>query len=360
MSFNKHNDLESLNKRYDELQTMIMQTEVIDNRELYMSCLKEIQELEPIVSLYKEYSELCKQKSDNLELLENEKDEDLLQLVKDELKECDDRLNSLDKEILIALTPKDERDDRNVFVEIRAGAGGEEAALFASSLYRMYLKYADSKSFRSEELELSESERGGVKEVVFAIKGKGAFSKFKYEMGVHRVQRVPVTESGGRVHTSTVTVAVMAEVDDVEVTVDPKDLRIDTYRASGAGGQHVNMTDSAIRITHIPTGLVVTCQDERSQIKNREKAMKVLKAKLYELELKARDEAIAEERRSQVGTGDRSERIRTYNYPQGRVSDHRIGLTLYKLPQVLEGDLDELIDALTEADFTERANANKA
>lgn len=355
---NKHLELESLCRRYDELNTMILQAEVIDNREIYMSSLKEIQELEEVVSLYKEYSNLLRQKEENLELLDIEDEVELLNLIKEDLKVIEDKLVELDKKILICLVPKDERDERNVFVEIRAGAGGEEAALFAGSLYRMYLKYADSKNFKTEELEISDSDRNGVKEVVFSVKGKGAFSKLKYEMGVHRVQRVPVTESGGRVHTSTVTVAVMAEVDDVEVNIDPKDLRIDTYRASGAGGQHVNMTDSAIRITHIPTGLVVTCQDERSQIKNRDKAMKVLRAKLYEIELKARDEAIAEERRSQVGTGDRSERIRTYNYPQGRVSDHRIGLTLYKLPQILEGDLDELIDALTEADFSNRANIN--
>ena len=280
-------------------------------------------------------------------------------LLLDEIEDCKEKVETLSKELKILLLPKDPNDGKNVIVEIRAGAGGEEAALFAGSLYRMYTMYAESRGFKSEVLSLNETGLGGIKEISFSVSGEGAYSRFKFESGVHRVQRVPETESGGRIHTSTVTVAVLPEAEEVDIAIDPTELQIDTFRSSGAGGQHVNKTESAIRITHIPTGTVVECQDERSQYKNKDRAMKILRSRLLEAEREKQSAEIADERRSQVGTGDRSERIRTYNFPQGRVSDHRIGLTLYKIDAIMNGDLDEIIDALITADTANKLNSTE-
>lgn len=287
-------------------------------------------------------------------MLHEETDKEMKEMLHEEISDLTEKEKELDKQIQILLLPKDPNDDKNVFVEIRGGAGGEEAALFASNLFRMYTRYAENNRWSVEVMSLNETDIGGIKEVVFMIKGSGAYSKLKYESGVHRVQRVPDTESSGRIHTSTATVAVLPEVDDVDIEINEKDLKIDVFRASGNGGQCVNTTDSAVRMTHIPTGLVVSCQDEKSQLKNKEKALKVLRARLYEQAEAERAAGIAEDRKSQVGTGDRSERIRTYNYPQGRVTDHRIGLTLYKLESFLDGDLDEVINALITADQAEK------
>ena len=289
-----------------------------------------------------------------------EDDPEMGEMAKLEITELSEKKDVVIKELEILLIPKDENDDRDVIIEIRGGAGGEEAALFAYNLYRMYNMYADSKGWKTEILSLNETELGGFKEVSFSIEGEGVYSRFKFESGVHRVQRVPDTETQGRIHTSTVTVAVMLEVDDVEIDINPADLKIDTFRSSGAGGQHVNKTSSAIRVTHLPTGLVVECQDERSQHKNRDKALKVLRSRLYDIEKQKQDAEVAQERKSQVGTGDRSERIRTYNYPQGRLTDHRIGLTIYRLEQVLNGDIDEVIDALVTADQAEKLKSAEA
>jgi peptide chain release factor 1 len=320
--------------------------------------MKEQSDLQPLVEAYKEYKE-CKQTvADSLEMLEAESDEEMRELLKEELSDSKKRIEELENVLKILLLPKDPNDDKNVIVEIRGGAGGEEAALFASVLYRMYGMYADRMRFKIEPLNVNETELGGIKEISFMVIGDGAYSKLKFESGVHRVQRVPETESQGRIHTSTVTVAVLPEADDVEVEINPADLKIETCKSSGAGGQHVNKTESAIRIIHKPSGIIVECQEERSQFKNRDKAMKMLKTKLLDIKQREQDDKIASARRSQVGTGDRSERIRTYNYPQGRVTDHRIGLTLYTLESFLNGDISAMIDELIAADTAEKLKEN--
>ena len=336
--------------RLEELEQTLSQPEIINDIARYTELSKELGDLQPLVEQYRQYTSLQTEIEKNRQLLVENYDPELHELLKSEQEELEARLQKTEEELNLSLLPKDPRDNLSLFMEIRAGAGGEEAALFAAELHRMYLMYAAKQNFKCKTLELNETEIGGIKEIVFQVEGKGAWSKLKYEMGVHRVQRVPATESGGRIHTSTATVAVIPEAETKEFAINPKDLRIDTYRASGAGGQHVNMTDSAVRITHFPTGLVVTCQDERSQIKNREKAMLVLISRLQQLQQEEENAKLSEERRSQIGTGDRSERIRTYNYPQGRVTDHRIGLTLYQLPQILAGDLDLLVKELQAAE----------
>ena len=337
--------LEGLADRYDELEGLLASPELYEDPSRAAALAKEQSELQPIVTAYRRYSAACQEEQDARELLEEAgSDAELRALAQETLATSRAEIEQLEEEL---------NDSRSVIMEIRAGAGGEEAALFAASLYRMYTMYADSRGWKTERIGQSETELGGFKEITFSIDGDGAFSRLKYESGVHRVQRVPETESQGRVHTSTVTVAVLPEVDDVELTIDPKDLRIDTFRSSGAGGQHINKTSSAIRVTHLPTGMVVECQDERSQFKNKDKALRVLRSRLFEIEQRKRDDAIAAERRSQVGTGDRSERIRTYNFPENRVSEHRIKLTLYKLDSFLDGNLDEVLDALITTDQAE-------
>ena len=338
--------LQSAEARYEEISHKLGQPEIIENQEEYRNLMKEYSKMEELIQKYREYKKVSNDISEAKALLEDKLDSDFKSLVEDELKESQEKLEVLKKELQILLLPKDPNDEKNVIIEIRAGAGGEEAALFSSVLFRMYSKYAEKNNWKVEVMDKNETEIGGFKEIVFSIEGEGAYSKLKFESGVHRVQRIPTTEANGRIHTSTVTVAVLPEVEDVDVTINPNDLRIDTYRASGAGGQHINKTDSAIRITHLPTGIVVSCQDERSQYKNKDKAMKVLRSKLYEIAQEEQNSMVAKERKSQVGTGDRSERIRTYNYPQGRVTDHRIGLTLYKLDEFFDGDIQEVIDAL--------------
>ncbi len=347
--------LDRLSARYEELQIEMSNPEVLANQERYLEIVKEANEIADTVTAYNEYKQITIDLEDNKLMLEEtpNSESEMISMIKDEITENEERLTQLENDLLESLRPKDPRDSRDVIMEIRAGAGGDEAALFASDLFEMYSAYAAERGYVLEVASEADNDIGGYKEIIFTLAGKGAFSRLKYESGVHRVQRVPETESGGRIHTSTVTVAVMAEVDEVEVDIDPNDLRIDVYRASGAGGQHVNKTSSAVRITHIPTNTVVAMQDERSQHKNKDKAMKILRARLYELEEAKRSSEIAGERKSQVGTGDRSERIRTYNFPQGRVTDHRINLTLYKLNDVLAGDLDEIIDALITAERTE-------
>ena len=334
-------------KRFEEINGLLSTPEVVSDNELFKKLMKEHKELSPVVEKFREYTAAKNAEEEAKGLLdEGGLDKDFKELVEEEYLTAKEDIARIGEELKILLLPKDPNDDRNVIVEIRGGAGGEESALFAHSLFRMYSMYAESKRFKVDVINLNETELGGCKEVSFMIEGEGAYSRFKYESGVHRVQRVPETESSGRIHTSTVTVAVLPEAEDVEIDINPTDLQIDTFRSSGAGGQHINKTESAIRITHIPTGLVVECQDERSQFKNKDKAMKVLRSRLYEMEQAKQNEAIASDRKAQVGTGDRSERIRTYNYPQGRVTDHRIGLTLYKIDQILNGDLDEVVDSL--------------
>lgn len=339
---------------YEELMLELNNPSVAEDQNRFRKLMKEQADLAPLVDTYKEYKQAKQDEQDSLALLEEEKDEEMRELAKEELSDAKKRIEELENQLKILLLPKDPNDDKNIIMEIRAGAGGDEAALFAAELYRMYVNYAESQRWKVELVSVNENGIGGFKEVVAMITGKGAYSKLKYESGVHRVQRVPETETQGRIHTSTVTVAVLPEVDDVEVEINPKDLQIDTYRSGGAGGQHVNKTESAIRITHLPTGTVVECQDERSQYKNKDKAMKILRSRIYEKMQREQEEKIASERKLQVGAGDRAERIRTYNYPQGRVTDHRIGLTLYKLEQILNGDLTELFDALNTFDQAEK------
>lgn len=339
--------LDAVDVRFEEIGLRMTDPTVIANASLLTDLMKEHRQLEPLVMTYRDYKKAKSDMQGALDMLESgELDAELKELADEELNDAKKRIEQLTDELKILLLPKDPNDERNVIVEIRGGAGGEESALFAASLYRMYTMYAESRRWHVELVGANETELGGYKEISFMIEGFGAYSRMKYESGVHRVQRVPETETQGRIHTSTVTVAVLPEAEDVEIEINPADLQIDTYRAGGAGGQHVNKTESAIRITHLPTGLVVECQDERSQYKNKDKAMKVLRSRLYEQMVSEQNEAIAGERRAQVGTGDRSERIRTYNFPQGRMTDHRIGLTLYKLDQIMNGDIDEIVDAL--------------
>ena len=342
--------LEDLLHHYEELMNTLSEPDVANDPNRFRKLMKEQSDLQPIVDAYKEYK-ACKQTiEDSLAILDEESDEEMRELAKEELNEAKSRLGELEQKLKILLLPKDPNDDKNVIVEIRAGAGGEEAALFAAEIYRMYVHYAERRGWKVETLEADETGIGGMKSVNFMVTGAGAYSVLKYESGVHRVQRVPETESQGRIQTSTCSVAVMPEAEDVEVHIDDKDIRIDVMRASGNGGQCVNTTDSAVRLTHIPTGIVISCQDEKSQLKNKDKALKVLRSRLYEMELAKQHDAEAEARRSQIGTGDRSEKIRTYNFPQGRVTDHRIKLTLHRLENVLNGDLDEIIDSLIAAD----------
>ena len=344
--------LEDLVIRYEEVMGELQEPDVANDATRFRNLMKEQSDLAPIVEAFKEYKQ-CKQNvEDSLMMLEEESDEEMRELAKEELNESKNRIEELEKEMKILLLPKDPNDEKNVIVEIRAGAGGDEAALFAAEVYRMYVHYAEGRRWKVEMISLNENGIGGFKECVFMISGQGAYSRLKYESGVHRVQRVPETESGGRIHTSTITVAIMPEAEEVDVEFDMNDCKFDVFRASGNGGQCVNTTDSAVRLTHIPTGIVISCQDEKSQLKNKDKALKVLRARLYELELAKQHDAEAEARKSQVGTGDRSEKIRTYNFPQGRVTDHRIKLTLHKLDSILNGDLDEIIDSLIAADQT--------
>ncbi|MBA5851473.1 peptide chain release factor 1 [Clostridium sp. cel8] len=349
--------LDFIENKYEELSIKISDPEVMKDQKEWQKLCKEHAELEEIVGKYREYKSVKKELEDNKEMLKNETDKEMKEMEQEEIKGLTEKIEKIQEELKILILPKDPNDSKNVFVEVRGGAGGEEAALFAADLTRMYTRYAERKGWSVETISLNATDIGGFKEIVFMVKGKGAYSRLKYESGTHRVQRVPDTESSGRIHTSTSTVAVLPEVDDVDIVIDPNDIRIDVFRASGHGGQCVNTTDSAVRITHIPTGIVVSCQDEKSQLKNKEKAMKVLKSRLYEAAEAERNKNIAEDRKSQVGTGDRSERIRTYNFPQGRVTDHRIGLTLYKLDSFLDGDIDEVIDALITADQAKKMEA---
>lgn len=352
--------LEDLRIRLDEILNELQEPDVANDQNRFRKLMKEQNDLTPIVEAYNEYKE-CKQAiEDSLEMLEEESDEEMRELAKEELNDNKKRVEELEQELKILLLPKDPNDEKNVIVEIRAGAGGDEAALFAAEIYRMYMHYAESQRWKVELVECEEIGIGGMKNVTFMIDGKGAYSKMKYESGVHRVQRVPETESGGRIHTSTITVAVMPEAEDVDIQIDEKDIRIDVCRASGAGGQCVNTTDSAVRLTHIPTGIVIYSQTEKSQIQNKAKAFALLRTKLFDLEQQKAHDAEAELRKSQIGTGDRSEKIRTYNFPQGRVTDHRINLTLYKLDKIMNGDIQEIIDACIAADQAAKlANMNQ-
>ncbi len=346
--------IEELERKHMELGDRVNDPEVISDQNVWRKLMKEYSDITPIVEKYKEYKNANTAVKETLEMLGETNDDEFKQLLKEELNENRDKIEILKQEIKVLLLPKDPNDEKNVIVEIRGGAGGDEAALFASDLFRMYSKYAESRRWKTELMSANESDLGGFKEISFMISGHGAYSRLKYESGVHRVQRIPSTESGGRIHTSTVTVAVLPEAEDVDVNLDMNDVRIDVFRSSGNGGQSVNTTDSAVRITHTPTGIVISCQDEKSQLKNKEKGLKILLARLYEMEQAKHDDEISKERRSQVGTGDRSERIRTYNFPQGRITDHRIGLTIHRLENVLNGDVDEIIDALITTDQTRK------
>ena len=342
--------LEDIVIRLEEILRQLNEPGVADDPAGFQKLMKEQAELQPIADAYLAYKKNRQTIADSLELLESENDEDMREMLKEELAEAKRQDVEMEHQLKVLLLPKDPNDSKNVIVEIRAGAGGDEAALFAAEIYRMYNKYAESRGWKTEMLSLNENGIGGFKEVTFLVNGTGAYSRLKYESGVHRVQRVPETESGGRIHTSTITVAIMPEAEEIDFQLDLNDCKFDVFRASGNGGQCVNTTDSAVRLTHIPTGIVISCQDEKSQLKNKEKALKVLRSRLYEMELEKQHDAEAQARRSQIGTGDRSEKIRTYNFPQGRVTDHRIKLTLHKIDSILGGDLDELIDSLTAAD----------
>ncbi|MGN0819954.1 MAG: peptide chain release factor 1 [Christensenellaceae bacterium] len=350
--------LEGILERFNKLTELISDPQVIAKIDDWQKYVKERAEIEDTANKYLEYKKVEKERQDASELLRTETDKEMKDMLEAEIYDCKDKLQAITEELKYLLIPKDPNDDKNVILEIRGGAGGEEAALFAAELYRMYVRYAERNRWKTEEIDVNETELGGIKEVTFSVSGKGVYSRLKYESGVHRVQRVPETESQGRVHTSTATVAVLPEVEDVEVNIDEKDLIIETCRSSGAGGQHINKTESCIRMVHIPTGIVVNCQDERSQIKNREKAMKVMKSRLFDYYNTQYQNEYSENRKNQVGTGDRSERIRTYNYPQGRVSDHRINKTMYNLDEFLLGDLDEMIEALMIADREAKLSSN--
>jgi peptide chain release factor 1 len=351
--------LEDLLIRFEEIMSELNEPTVADDQNRFRKLMKEQSDLTPIVEAYKEYKAAKQSVEDSLTMLEEESDEEMRELAKEELNDSKARIEELEHELKILLLPKDPNDDKNVIVEIRAGAGGDEAALFASEVYRLYSRFAERNRWKTEIMSLNENGIGGFKEVIFMINGQGAYSKLKYESGVHRVQRIPATESGGRIHTSTITVAIMPEAEEVDFELNMNDCKFDVFRASGNGGQCVNTTDSAVRLTHIPSGIVISCQDEKSQLKNKDKALKVLRSRLYELELQKKNDAEAEARRSQVGTGDRSEKIRTYNFPQGRLTDHRIKLTIHKLDAVMDGDLYEVIDSLTAADQAAKlANLN--
>lgn len=342
--------LELLVEKFEELEKKIIDPEIMKDMNVWQKLAKEHGDMKPIVEKYREYSKHKKELEENKEMLKESLDDEMKELVKEEISELEDSIEKEEQDLKILLLPKDPNDDKNVFMEVRAGTGGDEAGLFAEDLLRMYRMFADKQRWKTEIMSISEQGVGGIKEVVFLVKGQGAYSKLKYESGVHRVQRVPATESSGRIHTSAATVAVLPEVEDVDVVINQNDLRIDVYRASGNGGQCVNTTDSAVRITHIPTGVVVTCQDEKSQLKNKDKAMKILKSRLYEKYQEEQNKDIADARKSQIGSGDRSERIRTYNFPQGRVTDHRINMTIYQLDSFLNGDISEMIDALITSD----------
>ncbi|GAB1475818.1 peptide chain release factor 1 [Bacillota bacterium] len=347
--------LDFMEEKYNEMAMKVSDPAVISDQNQWRKLVKEMSEMEPIVNKYKEYKKTKDDIAYTKELLgESGTDEELREMAKEELSTAEDMLEIYSEELRILLLPKDPNDEKNVIMEIRAGTGGEEAALFGGDLLRMYMRYAERRNWKIEIMDMNETGIGGIKEAVILIKGKGAYSRLKYESGVHRVQRVPETESSGRIHTSAATVAVLPEVDDVEIEIDPNEVRVDVYRSSGNGGQSVNTTDSAVRLTHEPTGIVVTCQDEKSQLKNKEKAFRILRAKLYDIKLQEQNKEISETRKSQVGSGDRSERIRTYNFPQGRVSDHRIGMTIYKLDYFLDGEIDEIIDGLITSDQAEK------
>ena len=347
--------LDFILEKYEELSMTVSDPEVIANQSLWQQKIKELGEMEPVVTKYKEYKKVQEDLAATEEMLnELGSDDEMRDMAKEELAELKEKSEKLTEELKIALLPKDPNDEKNVILEVRAGTGGEEAALFGADLLRMYTRYAERRGWKTEVMDMNDTGIGGVKEAVVMIKGKGAYSRLKYESGVHRVQRVPETESSGRIHTSAATIAIMPEVDEVEVEIDPNDVRVDVYRSSGHGGQCVNTTDSAVRLTHIPTGLVVTCQDEKSQLKNKEKAFGVLRARLYDMMQQQQNKEQADARKSQIGSGDRSERIRTYNFPQGRVTDHRIGMTIYKLDSFLDGDIDEIVDALITSDQAEK------
>ena len=347
--------LDFILQKYDELSVTVSDPQVIADQSRWQKHIKEMGDMEPIVLKYKEYKKAQEEKEDTLEILnDSSTDEEMREMAKEELAELQGRLDKLEEELKVLLLPKDPNDEKNVILEVRAGTGGEEAALFGADLLRMYTRYAERRGWKTELMDMSDTGIGGVKEASMLIKGKGAYSRLKFESGAHRVQRVPETESQGRIHTSAATIAVMPEVEDIDFHLDPNDVRVDVYRSSGHGGQCVNTTDSAVRLTHIPTGVVVTCQDEKSQLKNKEKAFGVLRARLYDLERQKQHDEQAEMKKSLVGSGDRSERIRTYNFPQGRVTDHRIGYTMYKLDSFLDGDMDEIIDALITSDQAAR------
>ncbi len=350
--------LRSVEERFEKVNELLCSADIVSQQDEYKKLMRELKNLTPVVETFRKYKKADSDEVSAAELYKSETDEELKLLLYEEIEDCKAKKEIFANELKVLLLPKDPNDDKNVIVEIRAGAGGEEAALFANSLYRMYSMYSETKGWKPDILSLNETGLGGIKEISFSVSGEGAYSRFKFESGVHRVQRVPETESGGRIHTSTVTVAVLPEAEEVDFELDPADLQIDTFRSSGAGGQKVNKTSSAIRVTHLPTGMVVECQDERSQYKNKDRALKILRSRLLDEERQKQNDEIADERRSQVGTGDRSERIRTYNFPQGRVSDHRIGLTLYKIEAVMNGDLDEIIDALITADTANKLQSS--